>query len=61
VSWFASAGKLAHEITTQAGAKASAGNSWTAPAEPGPAYLWLVLRNSRGGGDFRGESIDIAP
>ncbi len=33
---------------------------WTTP-EPGPAYLWVVVRDSRGGVAFPGHSITIAP
>jgi len=61
VSWFASAGRLAPEVTAPSAAETSASNVWTAPAEPGLAYLWVVLRDGRGGSDFRGESLEIVP
>lgn len=51
MSWFATAGAIdvdatavgeaddTHEVTT----------TWRAPATAGPAWIWIVLRDSRGG------------
>jgi len=55
VSWFGTAGSFAHERTgrTEADPESTSANTWTAPAAPGAAWLWVVLRDSRGGVDFR--------
>jgi len=51
VSWFATGGELAVDATAVAEADpaTTASTTWTAPTAPGPAWLWLVLRDSRGG------------
>jgi hypothetical protein len=51
VSWFASAGSLPVDATAvgQDDPAQSASTTWTAPTTPGPAWLWFVLRDSRGG------------
>jgi hypothetical protein len=43
VSWFATAGTLEQSRT------AAGENRWRAPSSPGVVYLWVVLRDSRGG------------
>ncbi|MEP6864069.1 MAG: hypothetical protein ABJE66_25800 [Deltaproteobacteria bacterium] len=50
VSWFATAGALASDASAVAESDSSttASTTWHTPAV-GPAYLWLVLRDSRGG------------
>lgn len=54
VSWYATAGTFESDVTGRAeedeGTVAS--NVWTAPDEPGKVFLWIVLRDSRGGIDF---------
>jgi hypothetical protein len=50
VSWFATGGTLALDRSGRAGDEPEtfAENVWRTPP-PGPAHLWLVLRDSRGG------------
>ena len=62
-SWFVTAGELRDDRTgTQEGdARAATRNDWTAPDAPGTAFLWVVLRDSRGGVDFRSAEIAVLP
>jgi len=61
VSWFATAGAFEHDVTgrTEEDESTSTSNPFRAPAEPGPIFLWIVLRDSRGGLDFAGYTIDV--
>jgi hypothetical protein len=61
VSWFATAGSFAHEITGRAEDETatSSDNVWTAPTMGGPVHLWIVLRDSRGGSDFAGYDLAV--
>lgn len=61
VSWFSASGAFTHEVTgTSDGDNATVtGNSWIAPATPGPAQLWVVLRDSRGGVDFASYALTV--
>jgi hypothetical protein len=51
VSWFATGGTLAVDASAVAETddSLSVSTTWHAPTTPGPAWLWLVLRDSRGG------------
>jgi hypothetical protein len=51
VSWFASGGALPVDATAVAETDpaTSVATTWSAPTAPGPAWLWIVLRDSRGG------------
>jgi hypothetical protein len=51
VSWYASAGTLPVDATAVAEADlaTSVTTTWHTPATPGPAWIWIVLRDSRGG------------
>jgi hypothetical protein len=66
VSWFVSAGALAEGRTGRAEAENGAETEtfaddvWTTP-DAGPAYLWVVIRDSRGGLAFAGHAVTIAP
>lgn len=55
VSWFATAGSFQSESTGRAADEAGTDttNEWTAPATPSDVQLWVVLRDSRGGVDFK--------
>jgi hypothetical protein len=55
VSWFATSGEFDRDRTgtTEADSASSMGNTWVAPMESGQAHLWIVLRDNRGGLDFR--------
>jgi hypothetical protein len=51
VSWFATGGVFPIDATDvgEDDPAQSAQTTWTAPSTPGPAWLWIVLRDSRGG------------
>jgi len=55
LSWLASAGRFASGHTGVSGdsAATSSDNGFT-PSADGPIHLWLVLRDERGGVDYRG-------
>ncbi len=62
VSWFASSGHLAEARTGPDDLDAlSARNEWIAPATSGPVHLWIVLRDERGGVDWRELDLVVAP
>ncbi|HEX3758297.1 MAG TPA: hypothetical protein VHW23_06305 [Kofleriaceae bacterium] len=62
VSWFVSAGALAADRTGRGETETEtfADDIWTTP-DAGPAYLWVVLRDTRGGVAFAGYAVAIAP
>jgi hypothetical protein len=62
VAWYASAGTFDAESTGRGEGDPSttSTNAWTAPGS-GTAYLWLVLRDSRGGGDFAEYQVNVRP
>lgn len=62
VSWFVSGGELSSERTGRGEAETDtfADDTWTTP-DPGPAYLWVVLRDSRGGVVFAAYPVMLAP
>src|SRR5262249_43408490 len=49
VSWFATAGTFAHDRTgrDEDETQTETDNAWTAPNDPGPVHVWVVLRDSR--------------
>ena len=51
LSWFATGGSLAVDASAvdETDPSTSVSTTWHAPSTPGPAWLWLVLRDSRGG------------
>lgn len=49
LSWYGTAGTFENARGEASGGSRSIRNVWTAPTEPGPVQLWLVLRDSRGG------------
>ena len=51
VSWFASGGAFArgHSGRTEDDVATFATTTWTAPTTPGSHYVWIVLRDDRGG------------
>jgi Trm5-related predicted tRNA methylase len=61
MSWFVTGGIFEHDHTgTAAGDTASStSNQWTAPEQGGLIYLWLVLRDSRGGVDYKSYQIQV--
>src|SRR5262249_55688691 len=56
VSWYVSAGKLASAST---GGDLDSHDSWSAPNSPGIVHLWIVLRDDRGGVDWRASDIAV--
>jgi hypothetical protein len=63
VSWFATAGVLASERSGRGenDPALDATNTWSAPSTPGPAHLYVVLRDSRGGVDFAAYDVTVVP
>ena len=62
VSWFTTAGTIDKDHTGNLEAdfaQTSSDNTWTAPAEAGPVFLWVVLRDDRGGVDWRSFKVDV--
>ena len=61
VSWLVTAGEIETAVTSRGeGDHATrVETTWTAPSQPGPVFLWMVLRDSRGGGDFRSETLRV--
>jgi hypothetical protein len=60
-AWFASAGRFRDSRTgletSEDGSLAR--NVWTAPLQPGPVALWVVLRDNRGGVTWQRYAIEI--
>ncbi|MDC3955427.1 hypothetical protein [Polyangium jinanense] len=63
VSWYATAGPFESDVTGRAtdDTETTVSNGWRAPDEPTRVFLWLVLRDGRGGTDFAGYVLDVAP
>ncbi len=62
VSWFATAGRFDADHTGRLEAEfsqTSSDNAWTAPAEAGPVFMWVTLRDDRGGVDWRSFKVDV--
>jgi hypothetical protein len=62
LSWFATGGALAVDASAvgEADSATQVSTTWHTPAA-GPATLWLVLRDSRGGIATQAVQIDVAP
>jgi hypothetical protein len=63
VSWFSGAGTFEHDRTgrTEADADtANTDNDWTAPEEPGTAFVWIVIRDDRGGVGWSRYRFDVS-
>jgi hypothetical protein len=62
VSWFATqgdfdddhTGRLEEEYMTT-----TSDNTWTAPTSPGMVFIWVVLRDDRGGVDFHSYQVQV--
>lgn len=61
VAWFASAGAVdpVRSGRAEEDATARAATIWTAPRGAGQAVFWVVLRDSRGGIDFRAVELEV--
>lgn len=63
VAWYSTAGELAEPRTGTASddASTSSANTLTAPSVPGDFRVFVVLRDERGGADFRTYRFTVAP
>ncbi|MDI3281860.1 hypothetical protein QHF83_01015 [Polyangium sp. 15x6] len=63
VSWYATAGAFESDVNGRAtnDMETTVSNGWRAPDEPTRVFLWLVLRDGRGGTDFAGYALDVTP
>jgi hypothetical protein len=62
VSWFASGGSFYTDHTGRAQeefTQTSSDNTWTAPEGPGPVFIWVVLRDDRGGVDWQSFKVNV--
>jgi hypothetical protein len=62
VSWFSPTGQFKDDRTGRSEEEAATtqtDNIWTAPASPGSTFMWLVVRDSRGGVSWRSFAIDV--
>jgi len=62
VSWFATAGSFYSDHTGRGQDEFTqpwSDNTWTAPKEPGPVFMWVVLRDDRGGAAWRSFKVDV--
>ncbi len=61
VSWFGTSGSFDGDTSTIPGGSGAttAQNGWTAPATTGPALVWLVLRDDRGGAAWKRYRLDV--
>lgn len=61
VAWYATAGTYDHARTGVSDSDLTnvSSNGWRAPTQPGPATLWVVLRDSRGGVGFGQVSVNV--
>ncbi len=62
VSWFATRGAFDTDHTGRQESEfteTSSDDTWTSPDEAGPVFMWVVLRDDRGGVDWQGFRIDV--
>lgn len=61
VAWYATGGELDEPRTGRAegDAETTTDNTWVAPSEPGRVYLWLVVRDDRGGTGFESYAFEV--
>jgi hypothetical protein len=59
VAWFATAGTLEIAQTGASESGLSSDNLWIAPTKPQGVSLWIVLRDERGGVDWRELRFDV--
>jgi hypothetical protein len=63
-SFFATAGSLSSlrsTDTTETGEPADTFVDWTAPADPGPVRMWVVVRDGRGGTGWLERDLSVGP
>ena len=65
VAWYASRGRFANEQTgldeAQASSATSTENTYFTSDEPGPATIWVVIRDSRGGQSWEIRHFEVTP
>jgi hypothetical protein len=63
VTWYTTEGTLESARTGIASFDPSnaSRNVFTAPTEPGPLVIWAVVRDERGGTDFRAFRVMVNP
>jgi hypothetical protein len=65
VAWFASRGHFDEEQTGASEAEAASAsgtqNTWVLGSQPGPATLWLVIRDTRGGQSWQTFHFEVTP
>jgi len=63
LSWFATSGSFVHDRTGVASTDVatSTTNTWKAPNEAMTVFVWLVLRDSRGGTAFKSYQLTVGP
>jgi hypothetical protein len=61
VAWFATGGSFDNDRTGRESSDTtdSSDNGWRAPDGPGPVYLWVVLRDNRGGVGWEQYTIQV--
>ncbi len=62
VSWFSNAGIFTDDHTGQVEedyTTTTSDDTWTAPSTPGPVFVWVVLRDDRGGVDFHSYQLQV--
>lgn len=65
VAWYASRGRFVEEQTgwdeAQAASQRATSNRWRVGEQTGPATVWLVVRDTRGGQSWRSLYFDVVP
>ncbi|MDI1428467.1 hypothetical protein [Polyangium sorediatum] len=61
VSWYTTAGAFESDVTGRSSEDlaTTVSNGWSAPDEASRVFLWLVLRDGRGGTDFARYPLDV--
>ena len=62
VSWFTTQGTFRDDRTGSLEADfavTTSDNTWTAPNTPGPVFMWVVLRDDRGGSDWQSYQLQV--
>jgi hypothetical protein len=59
--WYATSGTFAHDVTGRAADDndTTTTNVWYAPNDSGAVFLWVVVRDNRGGMDFAAYTLSI--
>jgi hypothetical protein len=65
VAWYTSRGRFRAEQTgfdeAESATKSATSNAWLVGSEPGPATLWLVIRDTRGGQSWKTFHFEVTP